>query len=233
MFTFHNEFLNIQTHIAAFAYSCWNWSSGTEDLGETLLLVAGLFCLAASVIGHLMSGCSDQHTMQLCNRVDYAGISWLLCACNGSLVYYGYASRPSIAYPFVAVSVMMTFAGSVLPFVSWFNQHEYRHWRISFFVALQITAITPVIGIYVLYGLQGIDDFFSPFIRPILISALGIFFYSTHSPERFLDPDGAWAKRFNSVGFGSHAIWHVLSATSILDWARAMRVVRYSFTNRT
>ncbi|KAF7315045.1 IZH family channel protein [Mycena indigotica] len=232
MFTPHNEFLNIQTHIVAFVYSCFHWSGGTQDLGETIVLIAGLFCLAASICGHMMSGCSDQHAMQFCNRVDYAGIAWLLCACNASLVFYGYASRPDIAYPFAVVSSFMALAGSILPFVSWFNRHEYRYWRISFFVALKVTAITPVVGIYMLYGLEGMRDFTSPFIRPIFLSALGIFFYTNHLPERFLNPHGKWATRFNAVGFGSHAIWHVLSATSILDWASAMAVVRHSFANR-
>ncbi|KAF7288885.1 hypothetical protein MIND_01404400 [Mycena indigotica] len=231
MFALHNEFLNIHTHVATFVWTCWNVYP-TKDLGETIVFVAVLFCLAASVIGHLMSGCAHQGTMQMCGRIDYIGIVWLICACNASLVFYGYASYPSIAYPSLGVSLLMAVAGSTLPMMSWFNAHEYRRWRILFFMSLEVLAITPIAGIWLLFGLQGMKEFLSPFLRSILLSTLGIVFYSNHLPERFLDPSGKVARAFNSIGLGSHAIWHVLSVLSIVEWRNALAVVRYSFANR-
>ncbi|KAJ7055729.1 hemolysin-III related-domain-containing protein [Mycena amicta] len=231
MFTLHNEFLNIQTHVITFIYTCYTFYP-TKDLGETIVFVAVLFCLAASISGHLMAGCSHQGTMETCGRVDYVGIVWLLCACNASLVFYGYVSTPHLAYPFLFVSFLMALAGSTLPFVSWFNQLEHRRWRLSFFIALEIAAITPVVGIGILYGLEGMKEFLFPFVRSLALSALGIVFYSNHLPERFLNPDGKWARRFDAVGFGSHAIWHVLSVLSIVEWSNALGVVRHSFANR-
>nr|GAT56211.1 IZH family channel protein [Mycena chlorophos] len=233
-FTLHNEFLSIQIHIFFFVYSCWKWWRGSlgADLGEIIVLVAGLFCLAASVCGHLMTGCAHQHTMETCHRIDYVGIAWMLCSCNISLLYYGYAGHPHIAYPLILMAFLMAVAGSFLPFVPWFNQFEHRAWRIGFFVALKISAIAPAVGVCLLFGMAGLQDFLLPFARPVLGGAFGIFLYSTHYPERLLDPNGKWARRFNTIGFGSHALWHVVSAMSLLDWAASTAVVRERFINR-
>ncbi|KAJ7061195.1 hemolysin-III related-domain-containing protein [Mycena amicta] len=231
MFTLHNEFLNIQTHVITFICACYTFYP-TKDLGETIVFIGVLCSLTASISGHLMAGCSHQQTMEMCWRVDYVGIVWVLCACNASLVFYGYVSTPHLAYPFLFVSFLMALASSTLPFVSWFNQLEHRHWRISFFIALEIAAIMPVVGIGLLYGLEGMKEFLFPFARSLVLSVLGIVFYSNHLPERFLNPDGKWARRFNSVGFGSHAIWHALSTLSIVEWRLALSVVRHSFANR-
>ncbi|KAF7318674.1 hypothetical protein HMN09_00379100 [Mycena chlorophos] len=231
MFTFNNEFLNIQTHVITFIWTLRNYLP-VADLGELIIVVAVLFCLSASILGHTMGGCSHRGAMEMCGRIDYIGIVWLLCACNATLVFYGFAAYPHIAYPFLGLSALMAFAGSTLPLLSWFNAHENRNWRLGFFITLKTMCLLPILGIWHLYGLAGMKEFLLPFLRPVALSALGIVFFTYHLPERFMDPNGKWARRFDSVGFGSHAIWHVLSVLSITDWSIALGVVRHSFAAR-
>lgn len=51
----------------------------------------------------------------------------LISASIGSIVYYGYNKcHPDIGYFFLALSFATGLAGSIFPFMSWFNQVEHR-----------------------------------------------------------------------------------------------------------
>jgi adiponectin receptor len=64
--------------------------------------------------------------MEFCARVDYVGIGWLISASVGTVVYYGYQCHPKIGHAFEALCFMMGLLGNILPFMSWFNELEYR-----------------------------------------------------------------------------------------------------------
>lgn len=64
--------------------------------------------------------------MELCARIDYVGIGWLISASVGTVVHYGYQCHPQIGYGFVALCFLMGLLGNILPFMNWFNKFEYR-----------------------------------------------------------------------------------------------------------
>ncbi|KAJ7804530.1 hypothetical protein B0H14DRAFT_1616759 [Mycena olivaceomarginata] len=101
IFTPHNEFLNIQTHLLPFLL--WGATFRASDPAEAVFTACVLICLGSSVVWHTMSGCAHRGTMKFCARVDYVGIGWLISASIGTIVYYGYAAHPHLAYPFLAL----------------------------------------------------------------------------------------------------------------------------------
>ncbi|KAJ7847507.1 hemolysin-III related-domain-containing protein [Mycena olivaceomarginata] len=224
IFTPHNEFLNIQTHLLPFLL--WGATFRASDPAEAVFTACVLICLGSSVVWHTMSGCAHRGTMKFCARVDYVGIGWLISASIGTIVYYGYAAHPHLAYPFLALCLLMAVTGSILPFMAWFDRYENRLWRLSFFLALVFCAAAPVAGIALLYGASAMAAFVAPLLPTLASCALGIVFYALHVPERFLVPGGPWARRLERIGGGSHAIWHACIVLGIAQWREALSVLR-------
>jgi len=91
--------------------------------------------------------------------------------------------------------------------MDWFNTYEYRMWRVSFFLSLAFTSVAPLAVLMYLHGAEPTLKFVNP-VWPSVISYLsGLVFYATHIPERFI-ANYRFAYWLDSIGVGSHAIWH-------------------------
>ncbi|KAJ7114011.1 hemolysin-III related-domain-containing protein [Mycena epipterygia] len=147
IFTLHNEFLNIQTHLLPLLL--WGAILRAADPAEGIFIAYVLICLGSSVIWHTMAGCAHRGAMKFCTRVDYVGIG-LISACIGTIVYYGYAGNPHLAYPFLAVCLLLALGGSVFSFMA---LPENRFWRLAFFLALVFCGTVFIAGLAILHGL--------------------------------------------------------------------------------
>ncbi|KAK7008402.1 putative G-protein coupled receptor [Favolaschia claudopus] len=281
IFEAHNEFLNIQTHLAPlllfllslffpsamstllpFPFTPLNSASTTHaDLTSTLFTLAAMLCLGSSVIWHTMSGCAHQKTMRMCARVDYVGIGWLISASISTIILYSYApsaSYPDLslhpaAYPLLALCLITAIMGTVFPFMKWFDRYENRA---STLLRLRLDISCVSLSCPILLSLILTSSFLrsvclliiltnqhaSPteHITPTLTSCgIGVIFYALHIPERFFISGSAhehhhmhakslakWAERMESVGFGSHAIWHLFIALGIAQWRAALPAMR-------
>jgi hypothetical protein len=64
-------------------------------------------------------------------------------------------------------------------------------------------------------------------VRPSIVSyLLGLVFYATHIPERFIAPDGKWSHWLDYIGGGSHAIWHAFIVLAISQHRAAIARMR-------
>ncbi|KAJ7096018.1 hemolysin-III related-domain-containing protein [Mycena crocata] len=235
IFTPHNEFSNIHTHLVPLLL--WGWvavsaaleeHSDTPDSAEIIFTLAALLCLGSSALWHTMAGCAHRRTMEFCARVDYVGIGWLISASISTIVSYGYSSPTTLKYqhPFLALCFVMAAAGSVLPFMKWFDRYENRFLRLSFFLALVLCAAAPIAGIALLHGVKEMGRFVAPILPTLASCGVGLIFYAAHVPERFLAPGGRWKRRMEGVGFGSHAIFHLCIVLGIGQWRAALLVMR-------
>lgn len=118
-------------------------------------------------------------------------------------------------------------------------------WRIVFFLSLAFTGVAPVATLMYLHGAQKSLDFVSKYssincpltsakivsatlgpVWPSLISYLiGLVFYATHIPERFI-ADWKLAHWLDSIGGGSHAIWHAFIVLAISQHKTAIGHMR-------
>jgi predicted membrane channel-forming protein YqfA (hemolysin III family) len=104
-----------------------------------------LLCLLCSSLWHTMSGCAHRSGMEFCARVDYVGIGWyvykllksaaialishlfrLISASVATVVHHGFSCHPKMKLAFMGLCLLAGIAGSIFPFVKWFNQFEYR-----------------------------------------------------------------------------------------------------------
>ncbi|KAG0707089.1 hemolysin-III related-domain-containing protein [Suillus ampliporus] len=231
LFAIHNETLNIHTHLIPFILwlinliSIFN-ASTLVDAPEVAFISFALLCLFSSVLWHTMAGCAHPQGMELCARIDYVGIGWLISASVGTVVYYGFQDcHPDVGNAFLVCCLMTGIAGNSFPFFKWFDQAEYKHYRIAFFLSLALTALAPMAVLAYLHSPGQMFAFVDPIWPSITSYLIGLVFYATHIPERFLsERHSHW---LDWCGGGSHAIWHIFIVIAIGQHHAAIAELRH------
>ncbi|KAF9050031.1 hemolysin-III related-domain-containing protein [Panaeolus papilionaceus] len=229
VFKLHNETLNIHTHLIPFLLWAINLlplfnNRHTFDTPEILFMSFALLCLLSSALWHTMSGCADHRSMEMCARIDYVGIGWLISASVGTVVHYGFRCHPDIGHWFLGLCFATGLAGNIFPFMDWFNQHEYRYYRIAFFLTLAFSGIGPAVALSFLHSKAEMHAFASPVYPSLLSYLVGLFFYAAHFPERVL-PEGV-RRRLDMIGGGSHAIWHCFIVLAVSQHKSAIQSMK-------
>ncbi|EST09659.2 Hly-III-related [Kalmanozyma brasiliensis GHG001] len=225
-FQIHNETGNIHTHLwglAAIVPLFWP-SKGLDDqttpmdrLVQTVYLFAAAKCLTLSVSWHVMAGCSDRKWFERFACVDYTGIAWLVAASIWTTVYNCFYCQPNLALFYSFTTLLVGFAGAILPWAEWFNKRENKTWRIAVFLTMCFTALAPFSHAAFEHGLAKTLSFFSPIFPSLAFYVGGLVFYATQFPE-------SWAPgRFDTWGH-SHQLWHLGIVLAIVFHYRAALV---------
>lgn len=226
LFAFHNETLNIHTHLLPFLH--WAISlillfnnASISDVPELLFMSFALLCLLSSAVWHTMAGCADQRSMELCARVDYVGIGWLISASIGTIVYYGFKCHPIIGNIFLGLSLATGLAGNIFPFMTWFNEYEYRFYRVGFFLVLAFSGLGPMIAMSMLHSRKEMLDFIAPVVPSLFSYIIGLIFYVTQFPECILPANVR--RKLDIIGCGSHSVWHCFIVLAVSQHKTAIR----------
>ncbi|GAA5965201.1 hypothetical protein JCM21900_004897 [Sporobolomyces salmonicolor] len=230
----HNETINIQSHFLGFLslvglliYYLSSTPSPSSSLAEAathpgdtaiaiLFVAAGMKCLLCSAAWHLLSGCATSHWFRGAACVDYVGISGLIAASVMGAEYYGFYDHPNLAMGYMVFSSIIGITGMIVPWSAWFNQRQYKTYRIAFFVALAASAVAPIAHRSILHGFGDTFGFYSPAVPSVAAYLVGLLFYAHQFPE--CCSPGHWH-------FGaSHNIWHFSIVIAVwLHW-RAMSI---------
>ncbi|KAI0823694.1 putative G-protein coupled receptor [Trametes gibbosa] len=234
LFALHNETLNIHTHLipfllwsfTLFRFSTYSNGSETDEPAKVIFTAFALVCLFTSALWHTMAGCAHPHGMELCARIDYVGIGWLISASVGTVVYYGFQCQEPTRNAFLLLCLAIGLSGSILPFTEWFNRREYRHIRIVFFVSLSLSALAPIAALALMHSAGAAGAFIRPIVPSLASYFVGLVFYATHFPECVLAPRWPSLRLLDWLGGGSHAIWHVCIVLAIGLHKRGMEDMR-------
>ncbi|KAI0675346.1 HlyIII-domain-containing protein [Trametes maxima] len=234
LFALHNETLNIHTHLipfllwsfTLFRFSPYSDSAETDEPAKATFTAFALVCLFTSALWHTMAGCGHPQGMELCARVDYVGIGWLISASVGTVVYYGFQCQETMRNTFLLLCLAIGVSGSILPFTDWFNQREYRHLRIAFFVSLAFSGLAPLFTLAYHHSLRAMGAFISPIVPSFAAYIIGLLFYATHFPECILAPRWPSFHWLDWLGGGSHAIWHVCIVLAISLHKQGMEAMK-------
>ncbi|RDB16685.1 Uncharacterized protein C30D11.11 [Hypsizygus marmoreus] len=229
LFAFHNETLNIHTHLIPFVL--WGLKSVpfitpnyVIDTPEMLFMCFALLCLFSSAVWHTMSGCAHRQSMDFCARIDYVGIGWLISASVGTVVHYGFQCHRTLGQVFLGVCFLTGLAGNIFPFMDWFNKHEYRFYRIAFFLSLAFSALAPLAGLAIMHSPKEAFVFTAPIVPSLISYVVGLAFYALHFPERILSDN--IRKRLDHFGGGSHCIWHCFIVLAVSQHKSALASFR-------
>ncbi|GAA5913087.1 hypothetical protein JCM8208_000736 [Rhodotorula glutinis] len=237
----HNETINIQSHFVGFlslvvllVYYLFFSSSSPHMLadphpGDTaiavLFVISAMHCLLCSTTWHLFAGCATIHWHRGAACVDYVGISGLIAASVAGSTYYSFYEHPRLASAYMLFNLVIGVTGMLVPWQAWFNEREYKNWRIAFFCSLALSAVGPVSHRAAIYGLGETVRFYSPAIPSIAAYGLGLTFYAQQFPECVAP--GTW-----NVG-ASHQLWHVAIVAAVWlhwkamgDWSATVALAR-------
>ncbi|RSH94877.1 hypothetical protein EHS25_004683 [Saitozyma podzolica] len=227
-FTWHNETVNIHSHfvptvLILLAIPAIIYVSPLPDahwLDTTMLvcyLLAAVSCLFTSASWHVLSGCASRRWFEWGACVDYIGISWLIAASFGTVVYNAYHCHPKTVLFYNTTNLFCGALGSYLPFQQWFNERKNKSWRIAFFLFLCFAMVAPMAQLFYEHGWDRASEFVSPFGLSIITYVAGLLFYGFHFPECI------WPGRFDHLG-ASHQLWHTAIVGAILLHYRAVFV---------
>ncbi|TFY63835.1 hypothetical protein EVG20_g6156 [Dentipellis fragilis] len=230
VFALHNETLNIHTHLIplvlwiANLVPAFGASSIPVDVPVTAFSIFAMLCLFSSVIWHTMSGCAHHRGMDLCAKLDYAGIGWLISASVATIVYYGFPCQDTMRNVFLGICVLKGVTATMLCFSEWFNRPENKRSRTAFFVAIALASLAPLTCLAFLHSTSETLSFMRPIAPSLLSYVMGLVFYVSHFPERALPPH--WGPRLAWLGGGSHAIWHVFVVLAIAQHRSGMHELK-------
>lgn len=221
IFQFHNETVNIWTHLIGgfyFAHLC------LQLFNSTLLLpfdkwVIGLF-LASATTCHIMStiyhifNCHSEHVSRICSRMDYCGIVALITFSFVPWIHYGFYIYPTMKLTYLIAVITLGVTAVNLLMQDKFSEKSYRWLRVSVFILFGISGIIPGIHWLTLNH----EIFFvetalrHSFYRLILMGALyliGTMLYAFRIPERFF-PGKC------DIWWHSHQLFHVFVSAATL-----------------
>ncbi|KAK4698677.1 adiponectin receptor, partial [Phenoliferia sp. Uapishka_3] len=229
-FEFHNETINIQSHfvgtLSLIYLLVFVFPNSPHALPEAtwadtaiaiLFVMAAIKCLVCSTAWHLCSGTADLWWHRGAACVDYVGISALIAASVMGMEYYGFYCRPTLAIGYMTFSGVLGVSGMILPWKPWFNEREFKMWRVAFFVGLAASALAPVAHMAVLYGLSNTLSFLSPVLPSVVAYLTGLTFYANQFPE--CAAPGRWDNFL-----ASHQLWHAAIVIAVWMHWRAMDV---------
>ena len=97
----------------------------------------------------------------------------------------------------------------------------------AFFLGMAFTGLAPAIHLMHLYGFSQTLSFVSHISPSLLSYIIGLVFYITHVPERFVSLYSLRMARWTDwIGGGSHAIWHAFIVLAIYQHKWSMRDMR-------
>ena len=64
--------------------------------------------------------------MEFTARADYVGIGWLISASVATVCWYGFSCRPFALTVYLSTTIACGIAGSILPFMQWFNARKHK-----------------------------------------------------------------------------------------------------------
>lgn len=227
-FAMHNETVNIHSHLipTLFIFACIPFIIYNTPLPEAhpldtavvvAYLVAAISCLSSSAGWHVLSGCASRKWFEWGACVDYIGISWLIAASFGTVVYNGFYCKPKLTLFYCTTNMLCGALGSYLPFQRWFNERRNKHLRISFFLFLCFAMFAPMVHMFGQYGWHKASAFVAPFMVSVAAYVVGLLFYAFHFPEC------KWPGKFDTWG-SSHQIWHLGIVVAIVLHYRAIFV---------
>lgn len=222
IFAFHNETLNIWTHLLGFFFFLtlllWDVVSPPVPSRVTwadftvILVIIGCYqiCMIMSAVFHTFSSHS-QDAHESCLMLDLAGICASITASFLCGIYYAFWCYPSTCAIYMTTVVAFIVTGAV--FFNKMNKDENIILRLVYFISFTIYGFVPTLHWAFLHGFDSEEvKIFLPRIF-IFYCFIGVSFgfYIAKFPESFLPG------KFDIFG-SSHQWWHAFIWAGLAYW---------------
>ncbi|SCU94171.1 LAME_0F06414g1_1 [Lachancea meyersii CBS 8951] len=230
LFYFHNETVNIYTHMVPsvtylglllfftdFVLIPQLPSTSMSDyIMINFYLLGAFLCLMCSTFFHCMKQHSETHS-DIWSKVDYMGIIFLISCSIVSLLYYGFYDYLLYFKVFTIAVVVLGSLCATFVLNDRFNAKSWRMFRAAFFVMFGFSGIVPIMTGLIKFGVEESSQRVQ--LRFVFWEAIfyiaGAVVYGFRLPEAFLPG------KFDYLGH-SHQLFHVLVVLGSICHFRAL-----------
>jgi len=219
IFGWHNETLNIWTHLLGFFIFVYithrgltTWLADARLTEKVFFLVWGLaaqYQHAACTFFHWF-GCSSAQLWKLGVRLDYMSISVLIVGSMYPIFHYLFIEYPFWQCVYLGIMTCFALGGIIFSWYPYFQTPHFQAFRSVLYVSM---ALTPFLALpHMVFFVDSVMDFMPIGYRLIMMGAsyiFGAFIYSSKIPEKY------YPGRFDTT-FSSHVIWHMLTIIAAL-----------------
>jgi adiponectin receptor len=234
MFRWHNETLNIWTHligalvfilftlytiISNIVYASMGYNIYVADVFIMLIFeFMAINCFLSSSLYHTFN-CHSKKTWQLCYKCDLSAISGLIGGSFFPALYF--QLRCYFEWQIVYISSIAVFSllGMVFPFIPVANKERairiFRTIRTVLFLCMVLSAVVPIAHWFIAFKPIKLSHrdytFFAGLFLMLSLYGMGLIFWLAKIPERF-------APGFFDLVGQSHNIWHLLILFAAMLW---------------
>jgi len=214
MFAFHNETVNIWSHITGFAImlALASYTLSTTDFKHSFDLAVFLFFFLSAAIMFLSStlyhifSCHSEHLNGHLLTCDYVGIFIMILGSTTSAYQVAFYCSDGSRIFYQTVITVLCISGIVTLAVPFFNEPKNFWLRVLIFVLAVGFSIVPVVHVAYSHGWLEVV----PWLGILGLYAAGLAFYVSRFPE-CVAPG-----RFDYV-LSSHQLWHVFIVLAALQ----------------
>jgi adiponectin receptor len=219
-FYFHNETMNIWSHLLSFlglllaAFMVLDAYSTDLSNGDRYIFLGYVFgtgmCLLASVVYHGF-GCIDRACHDALLNADLFGVTLNISASMLAIVYYGYTCDEALRWQYSCYAAAVVPVGLV---ISMYGSIDHYGWaiRVFGFMALGAFASVPVINLWFSTPPEGVQHFVDNMAGWVYLGLsylVGVIIFIIKWPERIFPQFTA------QTSFSSHTLWHMCVSTGV------------------
>jgi adiponectin receptor len=213
IFTWHNETVNIWTHLVPTilfildgTFSLYKWRSGELSSMFALAKVIYPFCasitLGASSMFHTCN-CVSQDFHKRLRTIDFVGISALIIGTTWSVMHYTFHCLNETWYLYTILLSVLSASALVVPIIPYFHRDVFRVFRVLLHCSVATGPFLMGLHAIRIWGVY--SEIFTVLFSKIYLSYLsytiGIVIYVLRIPERW------FPGKVDLLG-ASHQIWH-------------------------
>lgn len=197
LFSWHNETVNIWTHLLGSAYLAYLGiyhypNTDTYNIyGATfndhaifyLFIASAIICLMFSVIWHSYTNIGYLSVRSKFACFDYSGITVLITSSIITTEHISLRDYPNLRLAFVSFSILAGLIGIGMAWHPYFDRPESRIVRILFFIALALLGLVSFLCSCIVQNVSFALSLFSPLCISFAWYLSGVVFYGTFFPE--------------------------------------------------
>ncbi|CAN1811848.1 Heptahelical transmembrane protein 3 [Linum perenne] len=232
VFSWHNETLNIWTHLLGFlifaGLTVVSFLGRTEELGGFLTsfsrwpwfvyLAGAMGCLICSSLSHLLA-CHSKTFNLFFWRLDYAGISLMIVSSFYAPIYYIFNCIPTARFFYLSTITIVGALAIVTLLSPALSSPNYRRFRATLFLVMGFSGVVPAgHAVYLLWDHPIVSISVLLEVIMAVLYAAGTGFYVSRIPER-------WKPGAFDIAGQSHQIFHVFVVLAAVAHSFATLIV--------
>jgi len=232
IFKYHNETLNIWTHLLGFLLffilavvtpaAMFDHPSVWDVFIFSIFTLSAQIQMLGSAIFHIFH-CYSERWYSWLAKLDYCGITIMIVGSYYPPLYYGFACFQPWRIAYMTIITVVGFIGLIMSVIPVFATPRFRTLRTGFFLVFGLFAVIPLPHLAILNGISKLG----PLIwREAVMGAsyvIGALVYLSRIPERW------FPGRFDYSLGNSHVVWHYFTIVAALfQWSACV----YLYNNR-